>query len=85
MVCFHHVYTRKSHPELSEVKWNMIDVCLIHHNEFHNQGNSHMIMKYKGVKRWFENNGWYKDLGKWVHDPETKKPSQISQDFTLDV
>lgn len=77
MVCYHHIYTRKAHMELQHVSWNKIPVCLFHHNEFHSHGNSHMIDKYKGAKRWFENNGWYKDLGKWHHNMETKKPNLL--------
>lgn len=60
-VCYHHLFTRKVYPEFSELPWNQIPVCQIHHNEFHSKGTFHMANKYPNVKNWLENNGWFYD------------------------
>lgn len=60
-VCYHHIITQKKWPELANKKWNMIPVCQIHHNEFHQYLNMKMCAKYKSVKEWFRVNGWYED------------------------
>lgn len=70
MVCYHHIHTRKSHPELARKKWNMIPCTLAIHNEFHLKGTSYMAQKYAGVKKWLKKNNWYicEFRKKWVHD-----------------
>lgn len=65
--CFHHLKSRKSSPELSEVKENMISVCLKCHNEFHAKGTVYMAVKYPTVMKWLKENNWYfcKLTNKW--------------------
>ena len=57
MTCWHHMKTRGSGG--SDEDYNLISVCLECHNEFHNQGTSHMAKKYYRVMQWLEKNGWY--------------------------
>lgn len=57
-VCYHHIYTRKSRPDLSQEKWNMIPVCKKHHLDFHNFGTNKMASSYKSVLSWLSENGW---------------------------
>lgn len=68
IITYHHLYTRKSRPDLAEVGWNKIPVCRAAHNEFHNKGTSHMAKKYPSVKKWLETNNWQYDnfLNKWI-------------------
>jgi len=69
-ICYHHLYTQKSRPDLALKDWNMTPCCLIHHKEYHDRGTTHMSAKYQGVLRWLEANNWIFDsyLGKWRHD-----------------
>lgn len=63
---YHHLITQKTRNDLRHVSWNMISVCRVHHNEFHDQGINHMANKYKAVFEWLINNGWQKDFfNKW--------------------
>jgi len=61
LVCEHHIYTRKAHPEHADKPWNRIPVCLFHHNQFHTKGTSWVVLKYVGVKIWLELYGWEYD------------------------
>jgi len=73
---FHHIYTRGSHPEYSEKKWNMISTCSDHHTQgkdsYHAKGMIHMSEKFPSVKEWLTRNGWHLCAirSKWVHDIE---------------
>lgn len=69
MVTYHHVYTRKAYPELSETKWNMMPVCLTCHNKIHSKGLVE-IANNKTVKNWLIDNNWYFDTfyEKWRHE-----------------
>ena len=74
-VCYHHLHTQKAHSEQSVESWNLIPVCLKHHNEFHNRGAIHMSEKYRNVNKWLLDNGWYRlklnenDISEsWMHD-----------------
>lgn len=69
-VCYHHLYSRKAYPEHSEKPWNMIPVCLKHHNEFHDKNIPFMAVKYKNVMNWIVEREWYfcKITNKWRHE-----------------
>jgi len=67
MVCYHHVYTRKAYPEFSDETWNLIPVCLWHHNEAHRIGNVSMARKYESFNNWLIQNGWEIRSGKLLH------------------
>lgn len=69
LVCFHHLYTRKTYPEFSQKEWNQIPVCQEHHNQFHSKGNDYMASTYPSVSRWLEENNWMRldSLKKWIH------------------
>jgi len=69
MVCYHHLLTRKSHPEFSEERWNMIPVSLMVHNDFHNHGTPFMAKKYQRVKKWLLDHDWFfcDVTEKWRH------------------
>lgn len=69
-VCFHHLYTRKAHRELENVKWNMIPVCQRCHNLFHNKGTKVMADKFISVHFWLVRNGWeFCEISKkWFHE-----------------
>jgi hypothetical protein len=72
--CYHHEYTRKAYPEFKHEKWNLISVCLKHHNEIHNKGLDHAARKYSNLIRWLLKNGWYQDEfdGKWKNKSADK-------------
>lgn len=56
MVCFHHVYTRKSfgsdHPS------NLMPLCAACHTMIHKIGLTMMSKRYKSVLAWLVANGW---------------------------
>lgn len=68
--CYHHLKTRKARPDLTYEPRNMIPVCQLHHNEFHNKGINYMSQKYSLVKDFLLYNSWYFDefLNRWVLD-----------------
>lgn len=68
--CYHHVLTRKAHPEYINESWNLMSLCAVHHNMIHAKGISHMVAKFPSVKAWLENNNWYacECTGKITHD-----------------
>ena len=70
MVTYHHIYTRKAYPELSEVKWNMMPVCLICHNKIHANTLSEFSKNRKTAEDWLISNDWYFDyfFGKWRNE-----------------
>jgi predicted restriction endonuclease len=67
MVTYHHIYTRKAHPEYSEETWNLLSVCQQHHNEIHNKGTITFSKKYPQVNDWLIRNGWELDAFGWSH------------------
>jgi 5-methylcytosine-specific restriction endonuclease McrA len=72
MVTFHHIYTRKAYPELSETPWNMMPVCLICHNKIHGNGLVEFCKNWKNAESWLISNNWYFDnfFEKWRHENE---------------
>lgn len=68
MVTYHHLLTKKAHPESKNNKRVLISVCQNHHNYFHNKGTSYMASSYPAVKEWLIDNGWtYSEfLNKWL-------------------
>jgi len=69
MVTYHHIYTRKAYPELSEVRWNMMPLCLVCHNKAHANGLVE-LSKRDGVFNWLTENQWIFDVfyKKWIHE-----------------
>lgn len=68
MVTYHHLMTRKAHPEHSRNAHNMISVCQQHHNEFHSKPLDEMAQKYYQVENWLTENNWIRldYLKKWI-------------------
>lgn len=72
-VTYHHEYGQKAYPEYVWTKWNLVSLCLKHHNELHNKGSVDTSNKYLNLKRWFIDNGWEilkleHGMEKWIHD-----------------
>lgn len=68
-VTYHHLYTRKAHPEYSEETWNLMPLCFIHHAEIHSIGTNKFAQKYKTANDWLKNNGWgFRLSGKVFHE-----------------
>ena len=69
MTCLHHLYTRKSRPDLQIKPFNLIPCCQLHHNEFHNKPLSEMAEKYSGVMKFLIDNEWMLDefTKKWFN------------------
>lgn len=67
MVTFHHIYTRKAYPEYSKSAFNLMPLCLWHHNETHNIGTVSFSKKYEPVNNFLISNGWELVSGKWRH------------------
>lgn len=68
--CYHHIYTRKAHPEFINESWNLMSLCAVHHNMIHIKGMPYMADKFPNIKAWLENNNWYtcECTGKITHD-----------------
>jgi len=64
--CFHHVKTRGAGG--SDDKWNLMPVCIAHHNAIHMKGTSWMAFTFQGVDRWLQKHGWVNDSfrKKWL-------------------
>ena len=43
----HHIYTRGSHPEYKDSKWNHMLLCRKHHTEIHRIGRTSFVKKYQ--------------------------------------
>lgn len=56
LVCWHHVKTRGSGG--GDEKENLIPVCALHHQVFHNRKNEYMATKFPSVRKWLTQNGW---------------------------
>jgi hypothetical protein len=67
-VTYHHIYTRKSRPDLKEEKWNLMPLCHYDHITVHQKGLGY-LSKIRSVKDWLIKNGWqYESFsGKWLH------------------
>lgn len=65
----HHVWSRKAFPEFASKYWNKMPLSRSKHQEIHAIGIKAMATKYKQVKEWLENNGWYYDdvIMRWQH------------------
>ena len=64
--CFHHLMSRKSHPEFKDDPRNMIPVCFLCHTEiFHKLTLVEVADKYQSVKEFLLNNNWQIILNKW--------------------
>lgn len=66
--CYHHLKTRKAHPAFVDEPWNLIPVCVGHHNEIHLKGLNHMANKYHQVQNWLRAMNWEWDSysRKWL-------------------
>lgn len=66
---YHHLYTRKAHPELQFKAWNSMPLHRAAHTEFHVRGAKYMANKYPRIRRWLEKNDWTFDehLDRWTH------------------
>ena len=67
--CLHHVYTRKSRPDLAYKKWNLMPLCLEKHNEVHTVGLYRFSKNHPSVNDWLLKNGWEFDSfsKKWIN------------------
>jgi hypothetical protein len=64
-VCYHHIKSRKSGGCDSD--FNLLPLCLKHHNEIHQYGRNYFIKQYR-LEDWMLNNNWYYLMGRWWHD-----------------
>ena len=55
--CYHHIKSRGSGGP--DEAWNLIPVCLEHHNEVHNIGLYEFAEKYPSVGDWLVIHDWY--------------------------
>lgn len=60
-VCYHHLLVKRTFPQYKNSSWNLIPVCLQHHNDFHSKGTRIMAEKHKSVKDWLIMQGWTYD------------------------
>lgn len=68
--CYHHIYTRKAHPEYTNEAWNLMSLCAAHHNMIHAKGMPYMADKFPEIDAWLFSNGWTfcKLTGKITHN-----------------
>lgn len=64
--CLHHIKTRKSGGK--DVYYNLMPLCLKHHNEVHAKGLTWFSQKYNNVEFWLIKHGWeYSEFNnKWI-------------------
>lgn len=75
MVTYHHEYAQKSFPEFKHSKWNLVSLCLKHHNMVHSNGTVTVSEKFPSLENWLIQNGWEifisgtgaAQIKKWVH------------------
>jgi hypothetical protein len=65
----HHIYTRAARSDLQLKPWNLMPLCVNHHNEIHNRPLSEMAEKYSGVMKFLIDNEWMLDefTKKWFN------------------
>lgn len=75
MVCLHHIKTRKAWPEFKDKAWNLMPLCLSHHNQIHSIGLESMSRRYNSVDEFLFKNGWKFNTfyGKWEMPDETTR------------
>jgi hypothetical protein len=66
-VCLHHIKTRKSGG--GDEAFNLMPLCLRHHNEVHALGLPRFSEKHPAVKTWLTDFDWDRCpiTNKWVH------------------
>lgn len=69
MVTYHHIITRKSGG--TDDKYNLMSLCLRHHNEIHQKGTSYMAEKYPVIRNFLISHNWEfcEFLKKWRYYP----------------
>lgn len=75
----HHILTQKRYPQFKETDWNRIDLCRIHHEEWHKQGTSLMAAKYLAIGQWLNRKGWEWDGWKkrWCHQKAQERIGEV--------
>lgn len=66
LVCYHHIWTRKAHPEYAMAKWNLFPCCFMCHQLMHSKPLSEIAEKNKDVKKWLMKNDWKFIANKWT-------------------
>jgi hypothetical protein len=68
--CYHHIYTRKAHPEFQNEDWNLFPCCAKCHQLAHSKGMIYLLNKYPSVDAWLFSHGWTicELTGKLTHD-----------------
>ena len=68
--CYDHIKTRGSGGP--DEPWNMMPICLKHHNEKGQKGVIWMAETYIWYKHWLCHNGWEFDkfLDRWIHEKD---------------
>ena len=66
-VTYHHIKSRKSGG--GDEIWNLMPLCLRHHNEIHSKGTTSFVKKYS-LETFMTDFGWEKSMDKWYH-PKT--------------
>jgi len=70
----HHIFTRKAHPYLEFVHWNIIPLSRSLHQLWHQKGTTYMCNHYSTIECWMRNKSWKYDniLLKWEHGEKAK-------------
>jgi len=68
--CLHHVKTRGAGG--CDCSYNLMPLCLQHHNEVHNSGLHDFAEKYLKVFIWLKDYDWifYELMWKWIRFPQ---------------
>ena len=56
--CYHHIYTRKAHPEFINESWNLFSCCAKCHEYLHKVGMLKASENNTKIKKWLFENGW---------------------------
>lgn len=64
--CYHHIITQKTGGP--DTDWNLLSVCLKHHNDVHDWGMRIFSIKFPKVITWLVNHDWLFDkfYKQWV-------------------
>lgn len=71
---WHHLKSQKAYPEFKNNSWNLMPLCLSHHNLIHSKGLNYMAENFPIIRHWLLSYGWEFDenINKWIHIKEAR-------------
>jgi hypothetical protein len=70
----HHIFTTGSHPELVNIRMNIIPLCFNHHRDAHDMDSREVFIQTYGLEEMMLRRGFeINTLGKWIVSHERKR------------